>query len=115
MTPCFYLLVQLVLTAAFSTRRSSSILSGDSSRPRKLHIPVTGLLRGQVLPAGDDAEGYPVVELGAGRFGFSERPGPVVPGAGAPLAGPSEVIVYPTAIGLEPTTRSSTPSRCGSG
>jgi N-carbamoylputrescine amidase len=79
--------------------------SGDVvARTRKLHIPVTaGYYEDKYFRPGDDAEGYPVVELGAGRFGFPTCWDQWFPElARAYSLGGAEVIVYPTAIGSEP-------------
>jgi N-carbamoylputrescine amidase len=74
------------------------------ARTRKLHIPVTaGYYEDKYFRPGDDAEGYPVVELGAGRFGFPTCWDQWFPElARAYSLGGAEVIVYPTAIGSEP-------------
>jgi N-carbamoylputrescine amidase len=76
-----------------------------AARTRKLHIPVTaGYHEDKYFrpgPPGDDA--FPVVELGAARFGFPtcwDQWFPELARAYS-LAG-AEVIVYPTAIGSEP-------------
>ena len=74
------------------------------ARTRKLHIPVTaGYYEDKYFRPGDDAEGYPVVELGEARLGFPtcwDQWFPELARAYS-LAG-AEVIVYPTAIGSEP-------------
>jgi N-carbamoylputrescine amidase len=74
------------------------------ARTRKLHIPVTaGYYEDKYFRPGDDAEGYPVVELGEARFGFPtcwDQWFPELARAYS-LAG-ADVIVYPTAIGSEP-------------
>jgi N-carbamoylputrescine amidase len=74
------------------------------ARTRKLHIPVTaGYYEDRYFRPGDDAEGYPVVELGDARLGFPtcwDQWFPELARAYS-LAG-AEVIVYPTAIGSEP-------------
>ena len=74
------------------------------SRTRKLHIPVTaGYYEDKYFRPGDDADGYPVVELGDGRFGFPTCWDQWFPElARAYSLGGAEVIVYPTAIGSEP-------------
>ena len=79
--------------------------SGDVvARTRKLHIPVTaGYYEDRYFRPSNDPEGYPVVELGEGRFGFPtcwDQWFPELARAYS-LAG-AEVIVYPTAIGSEP-------------
>jgi N-carbamoylputrescine amidase len=75
---------------------------GLAARTRKLHIPVTeGYFEDKYFRPGDG--GYPVVELGDGRFGFPtcwDQWFPELARAYS-LAG-AEVIVYPTAIGSEP-------------
>ena len=74
------------------------------ARTRKLHIPVTaGYYEDKYFRPGDDEKGYPVVELGDGRFGFPtcwDQWFPELARAYS-LAG-AEVLVYPTAIGSEP-------------
>jgi N-carbamoylputrescine amidase len=74
------------------------------SRTRKLHIPVTaGYYEDRYFRPGDDAEGYPVVELEEGRFGFPTCWDQWFPElARAYSLGGAEAIVYPTAIGSEP-------------
>ena len=74
------------------------------AKTRKLHIPVTaGYYEDKYFRAGDDDEGYPVVELGDGRFGFPTCWDQWFPElARAYSLGGAEVIVYPTAIGSEP-------------
>ena len=74
------------------------------ARTRKLHIPVTaGYYEDKYFRPGDDAEGYPVVELGEARFGFPTCWDQWFPElARAYSLGGAEVIVYPTAIGSEP-------------
>jgi N-carbamoylputrescine amidase len=79
--------------------------SGDVvARTRKLHIPVTaGYYEDRYFRPGPPDDGFPVVELGAGRFGFPtcwDQWFPELARAYS-LAG-AEVIVYPTAIGSEP-------------
>jgi N-carbamoylputrescine amidase len=74
------------------------------ARTRKLHIPVTaGYYEDRYFRPGDDEDGYPVVALGEGHFGFPtcwDQWFPELARAYS-LAG-AEVIVYPTAIGSEP-------------
>ena len=74
------------------------------ARTRKLHIPVTaGYYEDKYFRPGDDQEGYPVVELGEGSFGFPTCWDQWFPElARAYSLGGAEVIVYPTAIGSEP-------------
>ena len=74
------------------------------ARTRKLHIPVTaGYYEDKYFRPGDDEVGYPVVELGAGRFGFPTCWDQWFPElARAYSLGGAEVLVYPTAIGSEP-------------
>jgi len=74
------------------------------AKTRKLHIPVTaGYYEDRYFRPGDDAKGYPVVELGNGRFGFPTCWDQWFPElARAYSLGGAEVIVYPTAIGSEP-------------
>jgi N-carbamoylputrescine amidase len=74
------------------------------ARTRKLHIPVTaGYYEDRYFRPGDDQEGYPVVELADGRFGFPTCWDQWFPElARAYSLGGAEVIVYPTAIGSEP-------------
>ena len=74
------------------------------ARTRKLHIPVTaGYYEDKYFRPGDDEKGYPVVELGEGRFGFPTCWDQWFPElARAYSLGGAEVIVYPTAIGSEP-------------
>jgi N-carbamoylputrescine amidase len=74
------------------------------ARTRKLHIPVTtGYYEDRYFRPGDDAEGYPVVAVGEGRFGFPTCWDQWFPElARAYSLGGAEVIVYPTAIGSEP-------------
>ena len=74
------------------------------ARTRKLHIPVTaGYYEDRYFRPGDDAEGYPVIELAQGRFGFPTCWDQWFPElARAYSLGGAEVIVYPTAIGSEP-------------
>ena len=74
------------------------------ARTRKLHIPVTaGYYEDRYFRPGDDAEGYPVVELAEARFGFPTCWDQWFPElARAYSLGGAEVIVYPTAIGSEP-------------
>jgi N-carbamoylputrescine amidase len=79
--------------------------SGDVvAKTRKLHIPVTaGYYEDKYFRPGDDEQGYPVVELGDGRFGFPTCWDQWFPElARAYSLGGAEVIVYPTAIGSEP-------------
>jgi N-carbamoylputrescine amidase len=79
--------------------------SGDVvAKTRKLHIPVTaGYYEDRYFRPGDDAKGYPVVELGDARFGFPTCWDQWFPElARAYSLGGAEVIVYPTAIGSEP-------------
>jgi N-carbamoylputrescine amidase len=72
------------------------------ARTRKVHIPVTaGYHEDEYFAPGDT--GYPVAELGHGRFGFPtcwDEWFPEV--ARAYSLGGAEVLVYPTAIGTEP-------------
>ena len=77
---------------------------GVLARTRKLHIPVTaGYYEDRYFRAGDDAEGYPVVALEQGSFGFPTCWDQWFPElARAYSLGGAEVIVYPTAIGSEP-------------
>ena len=74
------------------------------ARTRKLHIPVTaGYYEDHYFRPGDDDDGYPVVGIREGRFGFPtcwDQWFPELARAYS-LAG-AEVIVYPTAIGSEP-------------
>jgi N-carbamoylputrescine amidase len=74
------------------------------ARTRKLHIPVTaGYYEDRYFRAGDDADGYPVVAIGDGGFGFPTCWDQWFPElARAYSLGGAEVIVYPTAIGSEP-------------
>ena len=74
------------------------------AKTRKLHIPVTaGYYEDRYFRPGDDERGYPVVELGDGRFGFPTCWDQWFPElARAYSLGGAEVIVYPTAIGSEP-------------
>ena len=74
------------------------------ARTRKLHIPVTaGYYEDKYFRPGDGAEGYPVVDLAEGRFGFPTCWDQWFPElARAYSLGGAEVIVYPTAIGSEP-------------
>jgi N-carbamoylputrescine amidase len=74
------------------------------ARTRKLHIPVTaGYYEDRYFRPGEDEDGYPVVELGDGRFGFPTCWDQWFPElARAYSLGGAEVIVYPTAIGSEP-------------
>ena len=74
------------------------------ARTRKLHIPVTaGYYEDRYFRPGDDDDGYPVVELAEGRFGFPTCWDQWFPElARAYSLGGAEVIVYPTAIGSEP-------------
>jgi N-carbamoylputrescine amidase len=74
------------------------------AKTRKLHIPVTaGYYEDRYFRPGDDEKGYPVVELGDGRFGFPTCWDQWFPElARAYSLGGAEVIVYPTAIGSEP-------------
>jgi N-carbamoylputrescine amidase len=74
------------------------------AKTRKLHIPVTaGYYEDKYFRPGDDEKGYPVVELGDGRFGFPTCWDQWFPElARAYSLGGAEVIVYPTAIGSEP-------------
>jgi N-carbamoylputrescine amidase len=79
--------------------------SGDVvAKTHKLHIPVTaGYYEDKYFRPGDDDEGYPVVELGEGHFGFPTCWDQWFPElARAYSLGGAEVIVYPTAIGSEP-------------
>lgn len=75
-----------------------------AARTRKLHIPVTaGYHEDRYFRPGPAEDGFPVVELAGGRFGFPtcwDQWFPELARAYA-LAG-AEVIVYPTAIGSEP-------------
>ena len=75
-----------------------------AARTRKLHIPVTaGYYEDKYFRPGDDEKGYPVVDLGDGRFGFPTCWDQWFPElARAYSLGGAEVIVYPTAIGSEP-------------
>jgi N-carbamoylputrescine amidase len=72
------------------------------ARTRKVHIPVTaGYHEDEYFAPGDT--GYPVAEIGDGRFGFPtcwDEWFPEV--ARAYSLGGAEVLVYPTAIGSEP-------------
>jgi N-carbamoylputrescine amidase len=74
------------------------------ARTRKLHIPVTaGYYEDRYFRPGDDDDGYPVVGIGEGRFGFPtcwDQWFPELARAYS-LAG-AEVLIYPTAIGSEP-------------
>jgi len=74
------------------------------ARTRKLHIPVTaGYYEDRYFRPGPPAGGFPVVEIGAARFGFPtcwDQWFPELARAYS-LAG-AEVLVYPTAIGSEP-------------
>ena len=74
------------------------------ARTRKLHIPVTaGYHEDKYFRPGPPEDGFPVVGLGAARFGFPtcwDQWFPELARAYS-LAG-AEVIVYPTAIGSEP-------------
>jgi N-carbamoylputrescine amidase len=74
------------------------------SRTRKLHIPVTaGYYEDRYFRPGDDDDGYPVVGIGEGRFGFPTCWDQWFPElARAYSLGGAEVIIYPTAIGSEP-------------
>jgi N-carbamoylputrescine amidase len=74
------------------------------AKTHKLHIPVTaGYYEDKYFRPGDDEIGYPVVELGDGRFGFPTCWDQWFPElARAYSLGGAEVIVYPTAIGSEP-------------
>jgi N-carbamoylputrescine amidase len=74
------------------------------AKTRKLHIPVTaGYYEDKYFRPGDDEQGYPVVALGAARFGFPTCWDQWFPElARAYSLGGAEVIVYPTAIGSEP-------------
>jgi N-carbamoylputrescine amidase len=74
------------------------------ARTRKLHIPVTaGYYEDRYFRAGDGEDGYPVVAVGEGRFGFPTCWDQWFPElARAYSLGGAEVIVYPTAIGSEP-------------
>jgi N-carbamoylputrescine amidase len=74
------------------------------ARTRKLHIPVTaGYYEDRYFRPGDDEEGYPVVAIGEGSFGFPTCWDQWFPElARAYSLGGAEVIVYPTAIGSEP-------------
>ncbi len=74
------------------------------AKTRKLHIPVTaGYYEDRYFRPGDDELGYPVVEVGDGRFGFPTCWDQWFPElARAYSLGGAEVIVYPTAIGSEP-------------
>jgi N-carbamoylputrescine amidase len=74
------------------------------AKTRKLHIPVTaGYYEDRYFRPGDDEQGYPVVALGEGRFGFPTCWDQWFPElARAYSLGGAEVIVYPTAIGSEP-------------
>jgi N-carbamoylputrescine amidase len=74
------------------------------ARTRKLHIPVTaGYYEDRYFRPGDDAEGYPVVGIQDGAFGFPTCWDQWFPElARAYSLGGAEVIVYPTAIGSEP-------------
>ena len=79
--------------------------SGDVvAKTHKLHIPVTaGYYEDKYFRAGDDEKGFPVVEVGEGRFGFPTCWDQWFPElARAYSLGGAEVIVYPTAIGSEP-------------
>jgi N-carbamoylputrescine amidase len=73
-------------------------------RTRKLHIPVTaGYYEDKYFRPGPPEDGFPVVELAEGRFGFPtcwDQWFPELARAYS-LAG-AEVLVYPTAIGSEP-------------
>jgi N-carbamoylputrescine amidase len=77
---------------------------GVVARTRKLHIPVTaGYYEDRYVRPGDDAEGYPVVGIEDGAFGFPTCWDQWFPElARAYSLGGAEVIVYPTAIGSEP-------------
>ena len=85
---------------AFVTRPDGEVVA----RTRKLHIPVTaGYYEDKYFRPGDDEQGYPVVELGDGHFGFPTCWDQWFPElARAYSLGGAEVIVYPTAIGSEP-------------
>jgi N-carbamoylputrescine amidase len=74
------------------------------ARTRKLHIPVTaGYYEDRYFRPGDDEEGYPVVGIQDGAFGFPTCWDQWFPElARAYSLGGAEVIVYPTAIGSEP-------------
>jgi N-carbamoylputrescine amidase len=74
------------------------------ARTRKLHIPVTaGYYEDRYFRAGDDDDGYPVVGIADGAFGFPTCWDQWFPElARAYSLGGAEVIVYPTAIGSEP-------------
>jgi N-carbamoylputrescine amidase len=74
------------------------------ARTRKLHIPVTaGYYEDRYFRPGDDDDGYPVVGIGQGAFGFPTCWDQWFPElARAYSLGGAEVIVYPTAIGSEP-------------
>ena len=74
------------------------------AKTHKLHIPVTaGYYEDKYFRPGDDEHGYPVVEVGEGRFGFPTCWDQWFPElARAYSLGGAEVIVYPTAIGSEP-------------
>jgi N-carbamoylputrescine amidase len=74
------------------------------AKTRKLHIPVTaGYYEDRYFRPGDDEEGYPVVGVGDGQFGFPTCWDQWFPElARAYSLGGAEVIVYPTAIGSEP-------------
>lgn len=72
------------------------------ARTRKLHIPVTaGYYEDRYFVPGDT--GYPVVDLGSGRFGFPTCWDEWFPELARIYSlGGAEVLVYPTAIGSEP-------------
>jgi N-carbamoylputrescine amidase len=75
------------------------------ARTRKLHIPVTAGYYENLYfrPGPADEESFPVVDVGAGRFGFPtcwDQWFPEVARAYS-LRG-AEVLIYPTAIGSEP-------------
>lgn len=72
------------------------------ARTRKLHIPVTaGYYEDLYFARGDT--GYPVVEVGGGRFGFPTCWDEWFPEVARSYSlGGAEVLVYPTAIGSEP-------------
>jgi N-carbamoylputrescine amidase len=74
------------------------------ARTRKLHIPVTaGYYEDRYFRPGDDDDGYPIVGIEQGAFGFPTCWDQWFPElARAYSLGGAEVIVYPTAIGSEP-------------
>ena len=86
------------------------------ARTRKLHIPVTaGYHEDRYFRPGPATASVPGRRARRRPARLSDVLGPMVPelARAYALAG-ADVIVYPTAIGSEPITPASTPSRCGS-